>query len=383
MAETTVLGRFVWHELVTTDPAAAQSFYPKVTGWKFHPWEPHPEYTLCVAKAGPVGGVTQLSETARSAGAKPNWLAYIGTPDIEATIEQAKESGGLVVTHLTSIANGGRYAVLADPHGALFGLYTSPDATAPGAPKQGDFSWHELATADFRAAFEFYRALFGWQLIEEHDMGDFGIYLVFGLDGVPKGGVYTKPADMPASWMNYVAVRDAAKAAKAATAAGGRVINGPMEVPGGDWITQIQDPQGAIFAVHARGAAAKPEAAPAESAAPAKPAQSDLFKSPPAEKAASAKPTTPKKPAPAKPAAAAKQATKKKAASKSATKKKPGKKAGKKSASRTAVKKKAATKKKAAAKKKSPAKKAAKKAMKKAATKIAKQAAKKKAARKK
>jgi hypothetical protein len=34
--------------------------------------------------------------------------------------------------------------------------------------------------------------------------------------------------------------------------AGGTVINGPMEVPGGDWIAQCLDPQGAAFALHTK-----------------------------------------------------------------------------------------------------------------------------------
>lgn len=49
-------------------------------------------------------------------------------------------------------------------------------------------------------------------------------------------------------------VSDAKAAAAAATANGGKIINGPVEVPGGDWIAQGMDPQGAMFSLHSRKA---------------------------------------------------------------------------------------------------------------------------------
>jgi predicted enzyme related to lactoylglutathione lyase len=45
-------------------------------------------------------------------------------------------------------------------------------------------------------------------------------------------------------------VDDATAGAERVQKAGGQVINGPMEVPGGDWIAQGIDPQGAMFAIH-------------------------------------------------------------------------------------------------------------------------------------
>jgi predicted enzyme related to lactoylglutathione lyase len=63
----------------------------------------------------------------------------------------------------------------------------------------------------------------------------------------------TKTPDMaqvPTAWMIYFRVPDVHAAAERVKAAGGSIINGPMEVPGGDWIVQGMDPQGAAFALH-------------------------------------------------------------------------------------------------------------------------------------
>ena len=78
-----------------------------------------------------------------------------------------------------------------------------------------------------------------------------GVYQMFGRGGgIPNGGIMKPPPGAPAAWMPYTLVKDAKAAAALATANGGKIVNGPMEVPGGDWIAQGMDPQGAMFSVH-------------------------------------------------------------------------------------------------------------------------------------
>jgi predicted enzyme related to lactoylglutathione lyase len=327
MADNTVRGRFVWHELMTPDPSGAHAFYSKVVGWKTQAWEHDPSYQMFVGASGPLGGTV-----AQTSGA-PSWLHYIGTPDIEATVQAVKSRGGGVTKEITSMPNGGRYAVLTDPQGAAFAVYSSPDPSSKeSAPKRGEFSWHELATSDWRGAIDFYSAVFGWENQGEHDMGAMGKYVLFGSNGVMRGGIFNKPADMPGgpAWLGYVRVRDVNDAVKKAKGARGTLVNGPMEVPGGDWIAQFVDPYGAMFAVHTLAAdvkAAKPAAAASASAS-----------------AAEAAPAA----APAKPAAAKKAPAKKAAAKKAPARKKTAKKAGKKKA---AAAKRAKTARKSAKKK--------------------------------
>ena len=73
-----------------------------------------------------------------------------------------------------------------------------------------------------------------------------GTYQMFGWAGQPAGGIFTKPAQMPGppSWLAaYIKVPDSKKTAASVKKQGGKVINGPMEVPGGDWIAQGMDLQ--------------------------------------------------------------------------------------------------------------------------------------------
>ena len=249
-----LLGRFVWYELLTSDPEAAIDFYTGLIGWTAAPFETgRQEYTMWMKGEIPVGGVMQLPEEAIIGGAPPHWLAYIGTLDVDATAEQASQLGGTVLVPPTTIPEAGRFAVLEDPQGAVISSYTPPDAPPPAEePSPGCFSWHELATTDYEAAFDFYSALFGWEKQDAMDMGEEGIYQMYGAGGPPLGGMFNRPPEMPVSaWLYYIDVEDIEMSATRVRELGGLVVNGPMEVPGGNHIAQCTDPQGAMFAIHA------------------------------------------------------------------------------------------------------------------------------------
>ena len=168
-------GRFVWYELMTTDPEAAKDFYTKLIGWTTENWDDGPTpYTMWVNGKTSIGGLMQLPDEARQHGAPPHWLAYIATPSVDDTIKAAQARGATVRMGPMDIPTVGRIAVMADPQGAVFAVYTPASETPghDGTSKLGEFSWHELATPDHAAAFDFYSQLFGWVKTEAMDMGD-------------------------------------------------------------------------------------------------------------------------------------------------------------------------------------------------------------------
>ena len=205
-----------------------------------------------------MAGLAALGADAKAKGEPPHWRTYIGTPDVDATVKQAVSLGGRIIQEPATHDKVGRIAVLQDPQGAVFAVYT-PN-TMPGqdnAEALGHFSWHELSTTDWRAAWAFYSALFGWVQTSSMDMGEMGVYQMFGRGGQPLGGLYNKAPNQPgaASWLPYIRVADARESAVVIGKRGGHLVNGPMEVPGGDWITMGVDPQGGAFAVHSVKAA--------------------------------------------------------------------------------------------------------------------------------
>jgi predicted enzyme related to lactoylglutathione lyase len=251
-------GRFVWYDLMTDDPKAAKDFYSTLIGWGTQEWEGGDQpYTMWTNKQTPLGGVMELSEEAKAAGAPPHWMAYVQVEDVEQAVAKVQEAGGAVLHPATEIPDAGSFAVLADPQGATFAIYTSVNPQSQDSADEGQvgmFSWNELATSDYKEAFSFYSDLFGWEPQEAMDMGPGGIYQIYGQSGAPLGGMFNKPDEMPGPplWLYYVSVKDVHQSVAKVTELGGQVLNGPMEVPGGDLIAQCVDPQGALFALHSK-----------------------------------------------------------------------------------------------------------------------------------
>jgi len=297
MEAVDVRGKFVWHQLMTRDVPGAKDFYSRLTGWKALPWPLDPAYTVCHAEAGPVAGIMEIPSDLPSE-VPSHWLQYIGTRDVDSTAQAAVRAGGSIVKGPSDMQGAGRYAVLKDPQGAVFAII-DPENAKPevaGAPPLGAFSWHELATSDNEAAFAFYSGLFGWDALQRMDMGPVGVYLIFGNNGVQRGGMYIKPPENPGppSWLPYVHVPNADTGYALALSKGAKGTVPPMDVPNGGRIANVIDPSGASFAVHSM--AAVPKAAPA-------PKPKAAVKPQPAAKVkAKAKPKPKPKPAKAAPA---------------------------------------------------------------------------------
>jgi predicted enzyme related to lactoylglutathione lyase len=244
-------GTFVWYELMTTDAAAAETFYKDVIGWNAQDaGYPDFRYTLLDTQ---VAGLMTLPKEACDAGAKPAWMGYVAVDDVDDYTARVMKAGGMVHRAPADIPGVGRFAIVADPQGAVIVLFKGTGTSAPAPANTPGFAgWRELLATDGAAAFEFYSELFGWTKGDAVDIGPMGIYQLFAMadGGEPIGGIMTKPPDVPAPfWIYYFQVDGIEAAVARINAAGGTVINGPMEVPGGSWIVQVLDPQGAMFAL--------------------------------------------------------------------------------------------------------------------------------------
>jgi predicted enzyme related to lactoylglutathione lyase len=135
---------------------------------------------------------------------------------------------------------------------AMFGLITwlGDDPTrADVTGATGCAGWHELLAADAPTVFAFYAELLGWQKAETGVDKD-GMYQLFSTGGQTIGGMFSKPAMVPVPfWLYYFQVGDVDAAATRAKAAGGEILEGPLDLIGGAWVVRCMDPQGAMFAL--------------------------------------------------------------------------------------------------------------------------------------
>ena len=255
-APAQILGRHVWSELMTTDVKGAEDFYKRVIGWTAEPFPNSPNPYIQFKRPGGAGAAG-LMERPAGMNMPPFWSMYIAVPDLDEAVKNVKRLGGSELSEVIHVPTIGRMQMLKDPQGAAFYvIQPEPRDNPPDRePEVGEASWIELMTTDAAAAMKFYEALFGWQAGEEMDMGEMGKYYVFNRGSRMMGGMMNKPpamAQVPPNWGIYFMVPDINAAAERVKANGGQILNGPIQVPGGTWILNAVDPQGAAFSLHAK-----------------------------------------------------------------------------------------------------------------------------------
>ena len=251
-------GNFFWYDLMTTDTAAARAFYGAVVGWGTQDSAtPGMDYTLFTVDGAGLLGLMPEPKEMCDAGVQPCWLGYVQVDDVDAAVARIEKLGGKKMRDPVDVPGVIRFCPVADPQGAgFFVAKPMPRGETPKLPPNhvGTVGWRELYAADAEKAFGFYAEAFGWTKGEAMDMGPMGTYQLFKTPGDADavGGTMTKPAAVPMPyWGFYFTVDAIDAAAKRVTEHGGKILNGPMAVPGGGWIVQCVDPQGAFFSLTA------------------------------------------------------------------------------------------------------------------------------------
>jgi len=245
-------GRFVWHDLMTTDVERARSFYAALLGWRYEVMDlgDMGPYPMIYAGERGLGGVVAMPA---DAGAPSHWIAYVTADDVDDAARRGDAAGGATCVPPTAIPNVGRFAVLTDPAGAVISPFVSASGAQPeeaGPPPAGTVCWNELLTTDAASSLRFYPAVFGWSH-RTMDMGPAGIYHLFGREGKDIAGMMElPPGALPRSlWVPYFAVADVDAGFAAALAAGAKEHIAPRDIPGVGRFAMLEDPTGAVFSL--------------------------------------------------------------------------------------------------------------------------------------
>lgn len=194
-----------------------------------------------------------MNELRPEQGGHPHWLSYVLVDDLDATLERIEQAGGRALAPPTEIPEAGRFAVVADPQGAVVSPYQpahewsgdDADASAPGG-----FCWHELLARDVDGAVSFYQQAFGWTTAGM-DMGEGRMYYLFKVGEADAGGMLPMPGGLgaPPSWLVYFAVGETDAAVAKAGSLGASVHVPPTEIPSAGRFAVLSDPAGAAFAL--------------------------------------------------------------------------------------------------------------------------------------
>jgi predicted enzyme related to lactoylglutathione lyase len=260
-----------WVDTTQPDPDAATEFYGGLFGWELEDVMPEgsdAKYFIGRIRGKDVGAISSQQDGDPS---PPHWNTYIWVDSADETAGKVRDAGGAVLAEPFDVMEAGRMAVFADPEGAAFCVWEAKEHKGSQVVNEhGAVNFNTLQTRDRAAAETFYRAVFGWGVL---DLGGGGV--MWSLPGygdhlesftpgmrenmaeldAPKGFEDVVAAinvlgddqpDTPAHWSVTFGVDEADATAARAKELGGTVLMEPTDVP---WarMTVVADPAGATF----------------------------------------------------------------------------------------------------------------------------------------
>ena len=238
---------FCWNGIVSTDAAAAKTFYADTIGWVAadHTFPSGETTTMLFTGEQPRGHL----RAPQSDGEPNQWTSYLRVEDVAASAAAAEANGGGVLMPATDI-DPGTFAVVTSPSGSVLCLFhEADDASSENAPAGvGSVNWTELQSTDIEADLPWLTATFGFEL-EEMPIPD-GTYYLLNSGGKPRAGAISAfKEDVAGRWLAWVQVNDVDAAVGRIKGGGGRVITEPSDYPGVGRLSMVEDPMGATFGV--------------------------------------------------------------------------------------------------------------------------------------
>ena len=247
-----------WVDTSQSDPEAAVEFYGDLFGWELEnalPPDSPGKYFIARIRGGDVAAVGSIPEGAPTMAL---WNTYVWVESADDAAAKVRDAGGSVVTEPFDVMDSGRMAVFADPEGAVFCVWQAKEHKgAQIVNEHGSLNFNVLNTRDAAAAKPFYKAVFGWEVLELPGGAEMWALPGYGdhLEtihpdvrkqvaeaGGPEGfidvvaSINPVPGDQPdtpAHWGVTFAVDDADVIADKAAELGGNVVAPPFDAPVG------------------------------------------------------------------------------------------------------------------------------------------------------
>lgn len=251
LSEEPLTGKFIWHDLVTTDLEAGKRFYSGLFGWTYEQRRGPNGNPYTLAKSGDrfVAGMV-VEQPPKDGSDVSRWLGYLSVPDLGLAVKQNGTAGGSTVVERLDISDFVRVAAIIDPQGAVLGLAQSSigDPDDSDAGKSGRVVLDELLASDPAAATRFYKALAGYKVdVQQRNGGEYTLLIV---DGVKRAGILKNPLDgVDPLWLTYFGVQDVKATTAKVGGLGGRVLLTPAADIRDGKLALVVDPSGALLAL--------------------------------------------------------------------------------------------------------------------------------------
>ena len=251
-------GKFVWFEQWSKNEKQAKrarKFYETVFGWKHVEMEMSGTRFVAIMNGQMAVGLTAVAE--KSAKLKRGiWMGFISTTDVDLVAKNAEAAGAPVLMGAHEMKGVGRFAVMKDNNGAVFGAVRASQGDAPMAePKLGEIAWMELwvKKADVDKTLDFYATTAGYTKVEMPMGKETAKMLTY--NDVPYAGVSAAPsARFANSWVPFVVVSDVDETVKIARKAGAKPAQKAIDLPGIGRVATMADPTGAVIGFYTAAA---------------------------------------------------------------------------------------------------------------------------------
>ena len=235
-------GKFVWHDLVTSDVAMAETFYGQLFNWTF---EQRGRYTVIKLNDKRIGGILDVQAKSPEHHAA-HWIASLSVLNVDQATSVVLSHGGKVHEEPENVGDRGRVALVSDPQGAQFSLIRTKNGDPNDEPAtEGSWLWHELWTSNPSNSAKFYQEIAGYSVVEDLDS-----YLILQDDDRWRAGIrHIFNPTLEQGWVPVVKVNDVKKISVLAKQLGGKVL---IESENPDYIDQVAllaDPSGALFMI--------------------------------------------------------------------------------------------------------------------------------------
>jgi predicted enzyme related to lactoylglutathione lyase len=233
-------GKFVWHDLLTPDSAASQSFYGKLLGWTF---TAEGDYVEIYNGSARIGGMVQVTPGDKGQKAAASWLASMSVDDVDAAVATVKAHQGKVINGPVDMPLRGRGVLVRDSLGAHLVLLHAQDGDPDDRePALGDWLWNEIWTNAPDKTIDFYTAVGNYDEVKKGQ--DYAILIK---EGIWRAGIRFSDADVTIRWVPAVRVSDPASLLDQVENLGGTVWIRPGEIPGNPDTALISDNEGALL----------------------------------------------------------------------------------------------------------------------------------------
>jgi predicted enzyme related to lactoylglutathione lyase len=245
-----------WVDLQSSDRARSIAFYGGLFGWTAEEAdEAFGGYTNLQLDGERVAGLMQHQPG--QGGVADVWTVYLAVDDAAAAVQSTRDNGGDVLVDAMPVGALGVMAVVADPTGAVIGMWQPGEHRGGVVATTGAPCHFELHTRDHAGALSFYEKVFGWSaartsVIDTPELR----YAVLEIGDGENAGIMDAgsflPEGMPAHWEVYFAVDDADAATARAVELGGAVVQPAESTPYGR-LASVADSTGALFRLRADG----------------------------------------------------------------------------------------------------------------------------------